>query len=54
MPTPTLAYLRVSTGKQADQGLSLEVQQDKINVITFCAITESSRSKWISAVGLRM
>ena len=29
MPTPTLAYLRVSTGKQADQGLSLEVQQDK-------------------------
>jgi len=29
MTTATLAYLRVSTGKQADQGLSLEVQQDK-------------------------
>lgn len=30
MTTATLAYLRVSTGKQADQGLSLEVQQDKV------------------------
>lgn len=29
MTTATIAYLRVSTGKQADQGLSLEVQQDK-------------------------
>lgn len=29
MTTATIAYLRVSTGKQAEQGLSLEVQQDK-------------------------
>ena len=29
MTTATIAYLRVSTGKQADQGLSLEVQQEK-------------------------
>jgi DNA invertase Pin-like site-specific DNA recombinase len=29
MTTAAIAYLRVSTGKQADQGLSLEVQQDK-------------------------
>lgn len=29
MTTATIAYLRVSTGKQADQGLSLDVQQDK-------------------------
>lgn len=29
MSTATIAYLRVSTSKQADQGLSLEVQQDK-------------------------
>ena len=29
MTTTTIAYVRVSTGKQADQGLSLEVQQEK-------------------------
>ena len=30
MTTTTIAYLRVSTGKQADQGLSLDVQQEKV------------------------
>ena len=29
MPTRTVAYLRVSTDKQADAGVSLEAQQDK-------------------------
>ena len=29
MPTRTVAYLRVSTEKQADAGVSLEAQQDK-------------------------
>jgi DNA invertase Pin-like site-specific DNA recombinase len=29
MTTATIAYLRVSTGKQADQGLSLDAQQEK-------------------------
>lgn len=29
MATKTIAYLRVSTDKQADKGISLEAQQDK-------------------------
>ena len=30
MPTRTLAYLRVSTEKQADRGVSLDAQQAKV------------------------
>jgi len=28
MPTKTIAYLRVSTDKQADRGVSLDAQRD--------------------------
>jgi DNA invertase Pin-like site-specific DNA recombinase len=28
MPTKTIAYLRVSTEKQADRGVSLDAQRD--------------------------
>jgi len=30
MPTKTIAYLRVSTDKQADRGVSLDVQRAKL------------------------
>ena len=30
MPTKTIAYLRVSTDKQADRGVSLEAQRAKL------------------------
>ncbi len=30
MPTETIAYLRVSTGKQADKGVSLDAQRTRV------------------------
>jgi len=31
VPTRTIAYLRVSTDKQADRGVSLDAQRAKVN-----------------------
>ena len=41
--TKTIAYLRVSTDKQADKGISLEAQQDKAKALSLIHISEPTR-----------